>query len=277
MLGKTFTAQALAALSRAAEDELAPLLPSLVRKEVLGVQSDPRSPEHGQYGFLQDLVRHVAYETLARSERKSRHLPRPGTSKQRSRGGRDRRGACRPLPLGLRRRARCRGRRSDPRSRARRTRSRGGARCVSGSQRRSAARIADAAALALDPSEKPDCANGRHNGKSREAARRRPGRTSRGASPCSRSWGGLTPQPGSRPAWRGRVRRRRAQAGGRADGGCLRRALERGTGRGLRRARRPARPPPQPPGRVRRRARTNRDGARRLRKRCSCPRCSRRR
>ena len=47
---------------------------SLVRKEVLGVQADPRSPEHGQYGFLQDLVRHVAYETLSHRDRKARHL-----------------------------------------------------------------------------------------------------------------------------------------------------------------------------------------------------------
>ncbi len=46
----------------------------LVRKEVLSIQSDPRSPEHGQYGFLQDLVRRVAYETLSKRERKARHL-----------------------------------------------------------------------------------------------------------------------------------------------------------------------------------------------------------
>ena len=36
-----------------------------MRKEVLGLQSDPRSPEHGQYGFLQDLLRQVAYDTLS--------------------------------------------------------------------------------------------------------------------------------------------------------------------------------------------------------------------
>ena len=48
--------------------------PSLVRKEILVVQADPRSPERGQYGFLQDLVRHVAYETLSRKERRTRHL-----------------------------------------------------------------------------------------------------------------------------------------------------------------------------------------------------------
>ena len=47
---------ALAALVGLPEAELEPLLAALVRKEVLGVQADPRSPEHGQYGFLQDLV-----------------------------------------------------------------------------------------------------------------------------------------------------------------------------------------------------------------------------
>jgi class 3 adenylate cyclase/tetratricopeptide (TPR) repeat protein len=74
VLGKTFTVDALSALSGRAKPELDALLSALVRKEVLGVQTDPRSPEHGQYGFLQDLVRYVAYETLSRRERKSRHL-----------------------------------------------------------------------------------------------------------------------------------------------------------------------------------------------------------
>ena len=74
VLGKTFSRRALAALSGLAESELEPLLSSLVRKEVLSLQADQRSPEHGQYGFLQDLVRRVAYETLSRHDRKSRHL-----------------------------------------------------------------------------------------------------------------------------------------------------------------------------------------------------------
>jgi predicted ATPase len=74
VLGKTFTLPALAALSGTPTEELPPLLSGLVRKEVLSVQSDPRSPERGQYGFLQDLVRHVAYETLSKRERKIRHL-----------------------------------------------------------------------------------------------------------------------------------------------------------------------------------------------------------
>ncbi|HEY8774633.1 MAG TPA: adenylate/guanylate cyclase domain-containing protein [Gaiellaceae bacterium] len=78
VLGKTFTKQALAAVSGFAEQELDPLLASLTRKELLGVQADPRTPEHGQYGFLQDLLRRVAYETLAKSDRKSRHLAAAG-------------------------------------------------------------------------------------------------------------------------------------------------------------------------------------------------------
>src|SRR5437899_5034676 len=74
VLGKSFTRAALAALTRLGEAELEPLLHSLVRKEIVSLQSDPRSPEHGQYGFLQDLVRHVAYEMLSRRERRARHL-----------------------------------------------------------------------------------------------------------------------------------------------------------------------------------------------------------
>jgi tetratricopeptide (TPR) repeat protein len=74
VLGKTFTKEGLSALNGLGEADLEPLLATLVRKEVLTIQADPRSPERGQYGFLQDLIRHVAYETLARKERKARHL-----------------------------------------------------------------------------------------------------------------------------------------------------------------------------------------------------------
>jgi class 3 adenylate cyclase/tetratricopeptide (TPR) repeat protein len=74
VLGKTFRVEALAALSGLSAAELEPVLALLVRKEVLSQQADPRSPEHGQYGFLQDLVRRVAYETLPRRERRARHL-----------------------------------------------------------------------------------------------------------------------------------------------------------------------------------------------------------
>jgi class 3 adenylate cyclase/tetratricopeptide (TPR) repeat protein len=73
VLGKTFPRAALAALS-GLDEELDALVTSLVRKEVLGVQADVRSPEHGHYGFLQDLMRRVAYESMARRDRRSKHL-----------------------------------------------------------------------------------------------------------------------------------------------------------------------------------------------------------
>ena len=40
----------------------------------MSLSSDPLSPERGQYGFLQDLVKKVAYDTMSRRERKARHL-----------------------------------------------------------------------------------------------------------------------------------------------------------------------------------------------------------
>ena len=74
VLGKTFTPEALAALSGMVPEEVTGLLTSLQRKEILGFQSDPRSAEKGQAGFLQDLVKRVAYETLAKRDRKALHL-----------------------------------------------------------------------------------------------------------------------------------------------------------------------------------------------------------
>jgi class 3 adenylate cyclase/tetratricopeptide (TPR) repeat protein len=74
VLGRTFTLRGLSSVSNLADDELEPVLASLVRKEVVSLSSDPLSPERGQYGFLQDLVKKVAYETLSRRERKSLQL-----------------------------------------------------------------------------------------------------------------------------------------------------------------------------------------------------------
>ena len=74
VLGKTFTAVALAAVTGIPEADLETTLWALVRKEFLQIQTDPLSPERGQYGFLQDLVQRVAYETLSRRDRKARHL-----------------------------------------------------------------------------------------------------------------------------------------------------------------------------------------------------------
>lgn len=74
VLGKTFFKAGLAAVSGRSEDDLEPVLSALVRKEILSLQADPRSPERGQYGFLQDLLRTVAYDTLPKKERKAKHL-----------------------------------------------------------------------------------------------------------------------------------------------------------------------------------------------------------
>ena len=74
VLGKTFTRQAAGAVTSLPEAAADAVLASLVRKEILSIQADPRSPERGQYGFLQDLVRTVAYATLSKRDRKARHL-----------------------------------------------------------------------------------------------------------------------------------------------------------------------------------------------------------
>ena len=57
MLGKSFTPEALAAVSGEPLAPLADSLAVLVRREILTVTSDPRSPERGQYEFVQDLLR----------------------------------------------------------------------------------------------------------------------------------------------------------------------------------------------------------------------------
>jgi class 3 adenylate cyclase/tetratricopeptide (TPR) repeat protein len=74
VLGQTFTVETLAALTDATAEDLVQRLRALVRREILTVQADPRSPERGQYGFVQGLTREVAYGTLSRRDRRERHL-----------------------------------------------------------------------------------------------------------------------------------------------------------------------------------------------------------
>ena len=75
VLGKTFTHRGpRGAVGDPEDDARRRSSPALVRKEVLALESDPRSPERGQYGFLQALVQRVAYETLSRRDRKAKHL-----------------------------------------------------------------------------------------------------------------------------------------------------------------------------------------------------------
>lgn len=78
VLGTSFRHAGLMALSEVSGYELDVALAALVRKDVVEQTSDPRSPELGQYRFVQALVREVAYSTLARKDRKTRHLAAAG-------------------------------------------------------------------------------------------------------------------------------------------------------------------------------------------------------
>ena len=74
VLGKSFTKPGLAALTGMGPQDLQPILATLVRKDLLTLQADPRSPERGNYTFLQALVQRIAHDTLSRKEQKARHL-----------------------------------------------------------------------------------------------------------------------------------------------------------------------------------------------------------
>jgi tetratricopeptide (TPR) repeat protein len=74
VLGQSFTPSGLAAVAVTDPADLEPRLRGLVRREILVQQVDPRSPERGQYSFVQALVREVAYSTLAKRDRRDRHL-----------------------------------------------------------------------------------------------------------------------------------------------------------------------------------------------------------
>jgi hypothetical protein len=74
VLGQSFTLAGLAAVAGVEPDALESRLRTLVRRELLVQEIDPRSPELGQYAFVQALIREVAYNTLAKRDRKTRHL-----------------------------------------------------------------------------------------------------------------------------------------------------------------------------------------------------------
>jgi class 3 adenylate cyclase/tetratricopeptide (TPR) repeat protein len=74
VLGQSFTVAALAAIVGEGPEGLEPRLRALVHREILHLDTDPRSPERGQYGFTQALVREVAYATLAKRDRRAKHI-----------------------------------------------------------------------------------------------------------------------------------------------------------------------------------------------------------
>ncbi|MEO6059422.1 MAG: adenylate/guanylate cyclase domain-containing protein [Candidatus Limnocylindria bacterium] len=74
VLGQSFTVEALTAVGGVDPSLLADRLERLVARQLLTVDADPRSPERGQYQFVQAVVREVAYASLAKADRRARHL-----------------------------------------------------------------------------------------------------------------------------------------------------------------------------------------------------------
>ena len=74
VLGQSFGLAGLTAVNGQNADALEPRLKGLVRRELFDLEIDPRSPERGLYRFVQSLIREVAYGTLAKRERRARHL-----------------------------------------------------------------------------------------------------------------------------------------------------------------------------------------------------------
>jgi class 3 adenylate cyclase/tetratricopeptide (TPR) repeat protein len=74
VVGTTFPAEALLAVSGQPETVVRAGLDELLRREVLEISADPLSPQRGTYRFAQQMLRQVAYDTLSRHDRKARHL-----------------------------------------------------------------------------------------------------------------------------------------------------------------------------------------------------------
>jgi class 3 adenylate cyclase len=74
VLGQSFTLGSLVDVSGLPEAEVRTALDALIRSELVYVDDDPRSPERGQYEFVQGLLREVSYGRLSRRERFARHL-----------------------------------------------------------------------------------------------------------------------------------------------------------------------------------------------------------
>lgn len=72
VLGYSFTADRIEIFG--SRPDLAEQLRALVRMELLELDVDERSPERGQYRFIQSVIREVAYGRLAKAERRDRHI-----------------------------------------------------------------------------------------------------------------------------------------------------------------------------------------------------------
>ncbi|MDQ2674290.1 MAG: AAA family ATPase, partial [Chloroflexota bacterium] len=74
VLGQVFDIPTLATVTGSEAAVLEERLRDLARRELVQLETDPRSPERGQYKFVQALIREVAYSTLALRDRRARHV-----------------------------------------------------------------------------------------------------------------------------------------------------------------------------------------------------------
>ena len=74
VLGQSFPLESVLVLRDGGAEEVASGLQRLVKLEILDIEDDPRSPERGQYTFVQSLIREVAYGRLGRQDRRAKHL-----------------------------------------------------------------------------------------------------------------------------------------------------------------------------------------------------------
>jgi class 3 adenylate cyclase/tetratricopeptide (TPR) repeat protein len=74
VLGLSFTVASLAGISSLSPEAVNQHLDALVRREILVLDVDPLSSERGQYRFIQGVVREVAYQSLAKRDRRAKHL-----------------------------------------------------------------------------------------------------------------------------------------------------------------------------------------------------------
>ncbi len=74
VLGLSFTLESLAAVNGGDPAQLVVQLERLSRRQLVTQEVDPNSPERGQYRFVQALLREIAYQSLAREDRRRKHL-----------------------------------------------------------------------------------------------------------------------------------------------------------------------------------------------------------
>ncbi|MEX2624786.1 MAG: adenylate/guanylate cyclase domain-containing protein [Acidimicrobiia bacterium] len=74
VLGYSFTLDGLVTINQTERSEVEARIAGLVRRELIEPVRDPRSPQRGQFQFLQTLIRDIALGRMSRDTRRSRHL-----------------------------------------------------------------------------------------------------------------------------------------------------------------------------------------------------------